>query len=138
MWHLDADEGRRSPSHCFGSEAAIDHSVGPIAAFHPKAAIRFAQFSEAPIAAYGQEQPFVVGGSDCFDQGQKQEERLFNKVDSWKKIIIPPILKGHLSFLCLHEQARGEAMDKQYCNAEQADTAKLIPTLTVLSLVSVE
>jgi len=31
----------------------------------------------------------------------------------------------------------GEAMAKQYCNAEQADTSKLIPTLAVLCLMSV-
>ncbi len=35
--------------------------------------------------------------SDWCDQVQKQDERLFNKVDSWKKALIPPIL-GQIFF----------------------------------------
>jgi len=37
----------------------------------------------------------------------------------------------------LARKSRGEAMAQQYCNAEQTDTPKLIPTLVVLCLLSV-
>ncbi len=43
---------------CFGSEAAIDNSVGPMAASARKAAIRQAYFSATPIAANGQKRSF--------------------------------------------------------------------------------